>query len=576
MAIGYTVTPVFTPDEVKWSASSNPAAAATFGAGASPSPFASADGFLVYLHVRQGAVWVTRSFPARHAPGAFAALSNQSFADNSGPQTYIFPAATGAGLTWTYALTSPPAGVTINSSTRTITFDTNALALQTGTVIAVTATDQYGRVATGSPRTFTLAITGAVNPDFTGLVFADPGDGTPDTLTATFTYAGADTLRAFVVIRSAAQTTALTPVQLRDGTGSFLERIVVNPFSAAAFDLAGFTSASNPGTAIDMAIGELTNGGLSGVQTTAVTGLDFTGPTVVSAEATDANTVVVTVSEAVFGTNAAGNWSFNINGSPATITGVSGSGSTRTLTVSNTMAAGQTLNALAYAPGNLSDGDGNPLAAFSGQGITNSVPGSTWALDEDFASLANGVLQTAGGQWTRIINNGDGAIAGTGTGTVRSPRQSGGSSFPGATNRWDTNIGTEQEVEIDIVAHTGAANTELGVAVRANGTDGFCYQVRHNIGSGAIEVRKGNNWSSPLLGSAFTYSTSAPWTMRVTAQTSGANCVISVFNGATLLNTWTDTTSPYTGQRVGLAALTGGADGTTGARTITAIRARSL
>lgn len=105
-----------------------------------------------------GETFTSNGAPVRYDPGAFAALTNQSFTDDTGNQTYVFTAATGTGLTWTYALTSPPAGVSIVSATRTITHDTDAMAVQSGTVITVTATDQYGREATGSPRTYNLTI----------------------------------------------------------------------------------------------------------------------------------------------------------------------------------------------------------------------------------------------------------------------------------------------------------------------------------------------------------------------------------------------------------------------------------
>jgi hypothetical protein len=157
-SIGYVETPTSGIETVKWSNSSNPADAATYGTGANPTDFTAGDGGTLWLHVTIGAETVSRSLPIRRAAGSFAALSNQSFTDDTGNQTYVFSAATGTGLTWTYALTSPPSGVTINSGTRTITFDTAALAVQAGTVITVTATDQYGRAATGSPRTFTLTI----------------------------------------------------------------------------------------------------------------------------------------------------------------------------------------------------------------------------------------------------------------------------------------------------------------------------------------------------------------------------------------------------------------------------------
>jgi hypothetical protein len=232
-AIGLELIPAQAEAVVKWSASANPADAATFGTGATPAPFAAADGFLVYLHVTSGAVTVSRSFPARYAPataptidaqtwtadvttvslaaaasaanltlgyaaaglpagvsidaatglitgvptaassgtvgvtatdqygrvlnyafqhttslpapGSFGALADQTFTSLTGARTYTFAAATGAGLTWSYGLVSPPSGVTIDPATRTIMFDTDMLPPQSGTGFTVRATDQYGR-----------------------------------------------------------------------------------------------------------------------------------------------------------------------------------------------------------------------------------------------------------------------------------------------------------------------------------------------------------------------------------------------------------------------------------------------
>lgn len=91
-----------------------------------------------------------------YAAGSFGAMTNQSFTDDTGNQTYTFAAATGANLTWTYSLVTATAGVTIDSATRTITFDTGALAVQSGTTFTVRATDQYGRTI---DRSATFAIT---------------------------------------------------------------------------------------------------------------------------------------------------------------------------------------------------------------------------------------------------------------------------------------------------------------------------------------------------------------------------------------------------------------------------------
>lgn len=324
--------------------------------------------------------------------GFFPALATQAFADNSGNQTYVFPAATGVGLTFTYALTSPPSGVTINSATRTITFDTNAMAPQSGTIITVTATDNLGRAATGSPRTFSLTIgVGAVNPVLDPLTFADPGNATPDTLTAPRFYPGTDTLVAGVVIRNGG--TALTAAQVQAGTGTFLERVVIDPLTLANFDLTGFTATSNAGTAIDMAIWEKNNGGLSSVQTVAVSGLDFTAPTFSSAIPADNATnvavnanLVLTFSENVFpGTglfrlrNTTANTqieTFN----PATGTGSSGGAISIAGAVVTINPFADKLNSTNYAlrwdADALRDGDGNSLAANTGDTVYNFTTAS--------------------------------------------------------------------------------------------------------------------------------------------------------------------------------------------------------
>jgi hypothetical protein len=139
-SIGFTVAPPEAVVTWKWSASSNPANAATFGAEASPTDF-SAFG-RVYLHVTDGTFTRTRSFPVRFAPGAFGPLAGQTVTQGTGTQSYTFPAATGAGLTWTYSLVNPPAGVTLSG--RTVTFDRAVVAVQQG-AFTVRAADQYGR-----------------------------------------------------------------------------------------------------------------------------------------------------------------------------------------------------------------------------------------------------------------------------------------------------------------------------------------------------------------------------------------------------------------------------------------------
>lgn len=168
-SVGYTITPDLTTETVKWSNSANPADAATYGTGASPTDFTASDGATVYLHVTDdpvddpdlGPITRTFSFGVRYAPGAFGALSNQSFTEGTGNQTYVFSAATGSNLTWTYGLVSPPSGVTIDGDTRTVTFNTATLEVQAGTSFTVRATDQYGRTIDQSATFAIVADTGS-------------------------------------------------------------------------------------------------------------------------------------------------------------------------------------------------------------------------------------------------------------------------------------------------------------------------------------------------------------------------------------------------------------------------------
>lgn len=197
-SIGFTATasgaPIV-PDSWKWSADPSPAGAATFGTSAAPTDFAAADGFSVYLHVVALGETITRAFPVRRAPGAFAALVAQTFTEATGPQTYTFAAATGTGLTWTYSLVSAPAGVTLVD--RTVTVDTAALAPQV-TAYTVRATDQYGRTIdqVGALTINAAPVVGAtapgiVQPGSWSLAATAPGIVQPDSWSLSATAPGA-------------------------------------------------------------------------------------------------------------------------------------------------------------------------------------------------------------------------------------------------------------------------------------------------------------------------------------------------------------------------------------------------
>jgi hypothetical protein len=96
----------------------------------------------LWLHVTDGGETVSRSAPIRYTPGTAPAIADgQTFTVDSAI-TPIDASASGANLTFTYALSGGPAGVSINPTTGSITGTPSAASSGTATI---TATDQYGR-----------------------------------------------------------------------------------------------------------------------------------------------------------------------------------------------------------------------------------------------------------------------------------------------------------------------------------------------------------------------------------------------------------------------------------------------
>ena len=127
-AISYTITPDLTTETVKWSNSSNPADAATFGTGANPTDFASVDGFSVWLHVTDdpGDGPVTRSFqfPANIAlPATSGPIPDQNYTYDTGLQT-LDVSTYFSGGTLTYSISGVPQAI-IGPATGVVSTDTN-------------------------------------------------------------------------------------------------------------------------------------------------------------------------------------------------------------------------------------------------------------------------------------------------------------------------------------------------------------------------------------------------------------------------------------------------------------------
>lgn len=168
-SIGYTIDPDNGTETVKWSNSSNPADAATYGTGASPTDFTAGDGTPLYLHVTDGGETVTRSAPIRYAAGTAPSVGAQAWTVDD-TAVSLDGSASGANLTFSYVLSGSAAGVAINPASGLITGTPTAVSSGTATI---TATDQYGRTLqdtftwTASLRAQATAAGGLANPDWT-------------------------------------------------------------------------------------------------------------------------------------------------------------------------------------------------------------------------------------------------------------------------------------------------------------------------------------------------------------------------------------------------------------------------
>ena len=121
------------------------------------------------------------------APVAGGNLVNQSFPNNSGDQTYD-TSSDFTGSSITYSINSVT-GVSINPSTGVVTFDTDAMSIQAGTVITVTATNAGGSDSSSFSVSIADLITLTENVDRELEVNNATGEVTY-TITAPAAYAG--------------------------------------------------------------------------------------------------------------------------------------------------------------------------------------------------------------------------------------------------------------------------------------------------------------------------------------------------------------------------------------------------
>lgn len=209
-------------------------------------------------------------------------------------------------------------------------------------------------------------------PVLTGVTYTDNNDGTPASLAITYT---GDVTGYRVYIATGGASLAVSAAQLYAGAGG-TDTIEFADFAVGSdIDVTGLTSASEAATQIAVALIKSADGSdPSNVVLEDVTGLDFTAPTLSSAASDSAGTAwVLTMSENIFGTEDAGDWTAEVDAVPITVSAVDITGSTITLTVTPAPLNGDVLT-VSYSGGDLTDADGNALAAISDAAVTNNVP----------------------------------------------------------------------------------------------------------------------------------------------------------------------------------------------------------
>jgi len=186
------------------------------------------------------------------------------------------------------------------------------------------------------------------------------------------------------------------------------------------------------------------------------------------------------------------------------------------LTVSDTMTSGDTLNALAYTPGDLVDVDGNTLDAYSGQSITNNAPvgGPTFTEILSDTFLGNPTEQTLDvydPNWSVLFTEGtpdvrvwdshfipevDGLRL-TGTGT----------NFDDHAWSHATAVANDQYSRLAFVDLTrnGTNIIRWGHGIRlsndGSGLDGYIVRTTMSTGNWATNLERWDNGSATTLGS---------------------------------------------------------------------------
>ena len=469
------------------------------------------------------------------APTAGGGLADQSFTEDTGAQTYA-TAGDFTGDNLTYSLTTSVSGVTINSGTGVVSFNTDTMAVQSGTSIVVQATNSGGSVTSG----FSLAITAAssaVNPSVSSDSYTAPASGNAANFDVTGSYSGADTLDLYAVVGTSPITVSEAQLIAGSGGTNTIEFFNIQGFSFASgdFDITGLTSASESANQLRYVIVERNNGGTTGVLTASdtISGLDFTAPAFSSAEVgnVNASTLRATFNSALYKSTVAGDWALIGN----TISAVSFTPGNNyidfTLGTAATASDDYTGD-LSYSGTSLTDVADNSLATFSGQDVTNNVSGGvTPDFETDFTALADGNL-SARPDWN--------LFAGPATGNQISSGEliyTSTAAYCSPDITAPANVAVEIDFTVDAV---GSDSYLLLVAGRVTDTDNY-YGVGINFnGTGQLVFFEGNfgTWASPITFATAGITVGTEHTIRIEMD----GTTITAFVDGNQVQTATDTT----------------------------------
>lgn len=475
------------------------------------------------------------------APVAAGGLSNATYDLGSGDQIVNAAADFTNAVGGTWSVTGTGASI---SAAGVVTITTDAL--RTASTVTVTYTNSGGSDSSSFDVTV-QDVPSSVNPTGLAITFNDPGNGVPDTIAATWSYSGSDTL-VFYGVTSTATTppgadAAAQRANIIAGTGTGnLEEFVIDPAPVSDFDLSGLTSTSNSATRIHGFLAEKNNGGVSAIATVTVSGLDFTAPTrsSVATDSSDGTTVIVTYSENIYGTEDAADWTITGH----TVSNVAISGTTVTLTITPAIANGDS-DTLSYSGGDLADGDGNPVATFSGVAVTNNVPAASGPYTDDFTGTDGALLSARSGWTTAFDEAGDGSREYE----IQSNQLRGFASNPASASTiaydFDQALNNNQYCQVEYISSNGAQPAFLLYARRTGSTnDGNTYRafINPGVGSNNVVLAKRSGGTQTTLGSAYTHTFTTGDVFRLEANGTTIRILIDTGSGFTSVISVTDST----------------------------------